>query len=204
MIMSELLITNKRGEALSVLYSKRDQAIIDKHNWVAYKSKGYYRVCAPKKINGKWSSISLSRTIMNPPDNMVVDHINHNTLDNRRINLRSITHQQNIWNSRSLRKSFSRYKGVGKNHDGQSKFKSSITINGKIIYIGSYPTEELAAIAYDYMAIKLFGEYACLNFPKGVPDEILDKTNWKKNPDLIDILIDQDFKQRYSEQLLMA
>lgn len=191
--MPELLITNRRGETFSVLYSKRDQTIIDNYNWVVCKKVKYNRVCTAKKINGKWSSIPLSRTIMNPPDNMVVDHINHNTLDNRRRNLRVITSQQNIWNSRSLRKSFSRYKGVGKNQNNPLKFISIITINGKPIHIGSYPTEEVAAIAYDYMAIRLFGEYACLNFPKGVPDEVLDKTSWKKNSDLIDILIDQSF-----------
>lgn len=43
----------------------------------------------------------LHRYIMNCPDNMVVDHINHDTLDNRKCNLRICTFKENT-NNRSL------------------------------------------------------------------------------------------------------
>ena len=92
---------------------------------------------------------------------MEVDHINHNTLDNRRCNLRLATHGQNMANSRPNKGR--KYKGVwqimGK------YWVAFIGKNKKQIYLGSFSTPKLAAKAYDEAARKKFGEYACLNFP---------------------------------------
>lgn len=55
---------------------------------------------SPSTPNG---SIGLHRLIMDPPKDMVVDHINRNPLDNRRINLRVCTMEENNRNL-SLRK----------------------------------------------------------------------------------------------------
>lgn len=50
-------------------------------------------------ISGKAKHIKLHRLLMDTPNNMVVDHINHKTLDNRRsVNLRNVTDNQNKQN----------------------------------------------------------------------------------------------------------
>src|SRR5215210_3970379 len=57
--------------------------------------------------------INLHRFIMNTPTGMDTDHINGDTLDNRRQNLRICTHQQNIANRQKQRNpTSSKYKGV--------------------------------------------------------------------------------------------
>lgn len=101
------------------------------------------------------------------PKGYVIDHINGNKLDNRRSNLRFVTHQQNTFNSKpktnvSGRLCRSRFKGVTWRGD-RHKWRSCITIDRKRHYIGLYDTEEEAAIAYNNAAIILFGEYANLN-----------------------------------------
>jgi hypothetical protein len=62
--------------------------------------------------NGKRKSISLHGFLTDCPDGMVVDHYNHDTLDNRRSNLRVITSGQNGQNRKLLRTNLSGYRGV--------------------------------------------------------------------------------------------
>lgn len=69
----------------------------------------------------------------------ILDHINRKESDNRIENLRETTYSQNQSNSR-------KFKGV---YEGRASFYSQITHNGKRIYLGSFPTKELAILAYE-------------------------------------------------------
>jgi len=68
------------------------------------------------------------------------DHINHNTLDNRKCNLRSVTNQQNSFN-RNDPKGYSYHKQSG-------KFHARIMVNGKTKSLGYYETTDNARKAY--------------------------------------------------------
>jgi len=57
----------------------------------------------------------------------------------------------------------SKYKGVYWNKH-KNKYMSRITLNGKLMFIGYFNNETLAAQAYDEKAKELHGEYARLNF----------------------------------------
>lgn len=128
-----------------------------KKKWRCWKSKSnsFYI----KQINYPYKD--LHRFILKT--NLEVDHINGDTLDNRRCNLRSVTRQQNLMNQKKqTRKTTSKYKGVSFNKTN-NKWSARITLNRKLMCLGSFKTEEIAAEAYNAAAKRLFGEYAKLN-----------------------------------------
>jgi hypothetical protein len=92
----------------------------------------------------------------------VVDHINGDTLDNRRANLRVCTKSENNRNRRKLHPTTSRFKGVYKN---TKPWIALIECNGKQFVLGRFASEEEAALAYDKAAKEHFGSFARLNFP---------------------------------------
>ncbi|WP_173934287.1 AP2 domain-containing protein [Chelativorans sp. Marseille-P2723] len=118
-------------------------------------------VYARTKIDGR--AVGMHRVIMNAPKGILVDHKNRNTLDNRRCNLRLATSQQNNANKSFQSRKFS-YRGVLQTRS-QKSYGAQIRVNRKLIYLGSYPTIEEAARAYDAAATRYFGEFASLNFP---------------------------------------
>lgn len=92
------------------------------------------------------------------------DHINHNTLDNRRSNLRSATVRQNAQNRRKRADSAARFKGVRISPNGL-RWTAGITVDGKFRHLGTFLSDEDAALAYDAAALEHFGEFAYLNLP---------------------------------------
>lgn len=107
-------------------------------------------------------TLLLHRMIMNPPDGMDVDHIHLDKLDNRRASLRIVTRGQNAQNRPKREGATSRFIGVSKK---KTRWKAKIRLNYVQHELGSFATEEEAAIAYDKHAIKFFGPGARLNFP---------------------------------------
>ena len=105
----------------------------------------------------------LHRFLMNPSDNEVVDHINHNPFDNRRCNLRICTAQQNSMNRlKHKRNTTSKYKGVYFNKQ-INKWSAQIYINNKRKSLGYYTDELEASIEYDKAALLYHGIYANIN-----------------------------------------
>lgn len=108
-------------------------------------------------------TLKLANYVLGVPDNLIVDHINGNPLDNRKVNLRVVTAQQNSFNT-AARKFSSNYKGVSK-RNRRKPWEVNITHDGKDYYLGTFSNEDDAAKAYDKKAKELFGEFARLNFP---------------------------------------
>ena len=96
---------------------------------------------------------------------MMIDHINHNGLDNRRENLRICTNAENNRHRRKPKNNTSGYKGVCWDKS-KKKWRARIEKDNKNIHIGYYNILEEAARAYDAKAKELFGKYAQLNFPE--------------------------------------
>lgn len=152
------------------IVSDEDYEWLMKHKWTIRinKKSGYKTIARCITRNNVKQSFLMHREIMglDKSSPMKVDHINHDTLDNRRENLRICTSSNNAMNRIKPmgRKYSSKYKGVHKKHN---KWTACVRLkeNRKLICLGYFLTEEDAAIAYDAKAKELFGEFAYLNFP---------------------------------------
>jgi hypothetical protein len=147
-----------------------DYEELSKHKWTALwkpTCRTFYAIRAPS-VNGRQHTVYMHRVIMRANHDQQVDHKDFDGLHNWRDNLRTCTHTQNIQHQRKRRGVKSPYKGVHPNHCGHT-FTASIGVNGENIKLGSFPTAEAAALAYDEAAQMYFGAFAVTNFPVIVP-----------------------------------
>lgn len=120
--------------------------------------------------NSRYKGVAMHREIMGADGKERVDHVNGDRLDNRRSNLRLATDSQNGLNRgkhRRVAAVSSQFKGVYREQRRKNKIWGvRIQAAGKYVYVGSYETEEEAALAYDAAAKRHHGEFARLNFPR--------------------------------------
>lgn len=116
-------------------------------------SKNYVRTYA-----GKGRYIRLHRLILDITDpDVVIDHIDGNTLNNTRANLRACSHAENMLNRGPASHNTLGLKGVYPK--GASRFRAIIKSAGKQHYLGSFPTPEEAHAAYVAAIPEHHGEY---------------------------------------------
>jgi len=152
-------------------YTKVDQADYERlrgYEWFAKKANKcfYARGCVADNKTGKEKMLYMHQMVIKVPDGMVVDHINHDGMDNRKANLRAATRAQNMRNRKKFANSSgSKYKGIYFRKRTR-KWEAMITFERKKIFLGCFRSEIEAAKAYDRAAMKYHGEFASLNFPE--------------------------------------
>lgn len=129
-----------------------------RRKWYAAKRGQHYYAYTGKRT-------PMARLLTNAPVGLVVDHINGDTLDNRRSNLRVCTQRENKLNTGPRRNSKSGYRGVTYKAHAKA-WMAQIQEHGRFNFLGYYKTPEAAAEAYDGKAIELRGEFARLNLPQ--------------------------------------
>jgi hypothetical protein len=156
---------------VKVLYTKkREPVLIDDDvyekicldSWFITKNRNGRTGYAAKSIwtTGGNKRVYLHRLIAEADDGSVVDHINGNTLDNRRENLRVVDASINEQNKKPYGESdlkgvhFNKYAG---------KWQSKITKDGKQRHLGYFESKEDAARMYNFWALDLYGENAYIN-----------------------------------------
>lgn len=154
-------------DGTSVWLDEDDYQWAKHYEWGHHRSKisnGYARRWG---FNGeKMTNILLHREITRCPKGFEVDHINHDTADNRRANLRIVTSCQNGANALKTRsRRTSNYKGVSL-YKRDNNWCAQIIRNGKYFFLGRYDTEAEAAAVYNAKALELSAEYSVLNIIK--------------------------------------
>jgi hypothetical protein len=164
------LETKKFGKR-QVLVDVDDAWLLQKYKWYLWSTKrhnGIYVVASESISNPKALHYKrLHQVIMGTTSGQIVDHINGNPLDNRRSNLRIVSHSENNKNSTKRKNALNKFKGVHFS-TRERKFKAQIQSNKNKISLGTFKTEVEAARAYDEAAKKLHGEFAKLNFPEEI------------------------------------
>lgn len=108
--------------------------------WNKY-TQSFYAIRG-KRLNGKNHIVSMAREILGlkDGDKRQADHTDHNTLDNRILNLQIVTHQQNSFNQRNTKGYYW--------HKDRNKYLAQIMLNGKQIHLGYFYQAKEASKAY--------------------------------------------------------
>lgn len=156
--MKEIIISGNKYNGV-IIVDDEDFELVNKYKW--YLSNHQY--ACTKQYEGNYNKTTYMHKLIKGLNSCYqTDHINRDTFDNRKSNLRLVTHRQNLLNQAST-KGTSKYKGVSY-HKKDKKWRARIYVNKKCKFLGNFDTQELAAIAYDNEAKVAFGEYAYLNF----------------------------------------
>ncbi len=139
----------------------RDYPALSRHKWCAARQgRSWYAV----RTEGQ-RQLRMHRVIANAPAGLVVDHIDHDGLNNVPHNLRPCTQSQNARNQRPQQGGSSRFIGVCW-LPRERKWWARIQKNGRQESLGLFDNEVEAAQARDAAALAQHGEFASLNFPK--------------------------------------
>jgi hypothetical protein len=149
---------------LSAVVDAADAALVGGVRWCVLGCAINQRYAARKERAGG-PTILMHRVIVGAAKGQQVDHVNGDTLDNRRSNLRLATSAENGRNRARHRNNLSGYKGVSPPARGK-QWTAEIRGEGRRIHLGSFATAEEAARAYDAAARHYFGAFARLNFPE--------------------------------------
>jgi hypothetical protein len=153
----------------TVLVDDADLGLLLERSWWV-DAKGY--ALAKARGAGRKGSVSLHRLIAGAKPGQIVDHIDGNTLNNSRANLRiasALENARNVRHSKNTRRGG--FKGVyfvkKSRKWGASIGAGEKKANGRarMVHLGCFETPELAALAYDEAAREYFGEFAATNFP---------------------------------------
>lgn len=142
-----------------------DEARVAAYRWYAGGSRHRYAARSAYS-QGQKTTLYLHRWLLEAGPGEQVDHIDGNTLDNRRANLRLCTRKENSRNHPGRpNQRRSRYKGVEYRTDGVRRrpWYAGARVDGRIVCFGFYLTEEEAALAYNAGVSRLYGEFAWLN-----------------------------------------
>lgn len=139
---------------------------LNQYKWYAKLGRGTnFYAYRNVRVNGKYTLIAMHQEIMGTHGNKlkkIIDHIDHDTLNNQKSNLRICDSSSNQWNYKIPSNNTSSYKGVHF-HKKTKKYMARVSMRKKDYYLGLFETAIEAAKAYNAKALELHGEFAFLN-----------------------------------------
>jgi hypothetical protein len=151
------------SQGLFAKVSDEDFEYLSKFKWSAKRDRGDFRAMRKTSLAEGYRSIYMHRVILglDSSDKRVGDHINHDTLDNTRENLRIADLSQSAMNRRIQSRKTCKYKGVFTTRRND-RWVAIIAVKGKNIHLGTFGSQEEAHEAYCVAANRLHGEFSCL------------------------------------------
>lgn len=156
--MKSFELSGRLGKGKFVFIDDEDHERVTKNKWYW---DGHYVIRYLRPSEG--SSIRLHRFIMNAQKGQVVDHMDRNSLNNQKSNLRFCSHQENLRNKAQHIKAKSGLKGVAVTKSKKRPYTAYIHIKGKKKYLGHFSNKFDAARAYNKAALIYHGVFAYLN-----------------------------------------
>lgn len=142
-----------------------DVSLVSNYLWQASELRrkdgsirAVYAVRRPTGASGRRYLVLMHRVILAGSEDKQCDHIDGNGLNNRRQNLREVTHAENQRNRKRGVNNTSGVKGVTFNK-AQAKWRAFIKVSGVRKYLGSFDTLDLASAAYAKASSDLHGEF---------------------------------------------
>lgn len=148
---AEMVLYNKDSEEIAK--TKIDIEDVNKIKNVKWALSHNYVVSTNRKHN-----LRLHVYLLEKNNDLIVDHINGNTLDNQKSNLRHVDFYQNSMNTKKTSRNTSGFTGVDFNKQKQM-WRARIRINGKDIHLGLFTNKNDAIEARRKGEIKYFGEF---------------------------------------------
>jgi hypothetical protein len=149
------------------LHNSVESVVVDEEDYDRLSLFQWYRNARSGNVSrvfrerGKVVNVSLACEVMQER-HLMFDHVNRDSLDNRKVNLRSCSYLQNNRNVTKRKNATSKYKGVSF-EKRRNLWYAQIMVNYKTISLGYWEKEAEAALAYNNGALKYFGEFAYLN-----------------------------------------
>mgnify|MGYP001561410595 CR=1 FL=1 len=155
-VLDNCSVTISLTQGKETIFSIVDFSTICDYRWFAAEWKGGYFHAEARC--GELGKQSMSRFLMRPHRGYIVDHIDGNTLNNTRENLRICTTSQNGMNRRANKTTITNCKGVELTKE--LRYRARIRVNGTVIQLGTFGTLIEAKMQYDLAAQNYFGEFA--------------------------------------------
>lgn len=156
-------VTLSKGMVAIIDDEDADRVLTHKWSVSSRGKKKLYYAYRTVSVGEKQTAVYMHRFLLGlvAGDGLVADHIDGDTLNNRKSNLRVATSAQNGWN-RSKMSAVNKYKGISLIKE-TGLWDARIHANNQRYYLGHFKTEEEAALAYNEAACRLHGEFARLN-----------------------------------------
>lgn len=147
-------------KGMETKFDLSDLPLIEGYYWHVHGREKYWYARSNSRHTST-SDIRMHRLIMKANDGEMVDHIDGDTLNNCKNNLRICSRAENARNRSVQKNNKTGYRGVC--HSKGGRYKAVIWEDGKSKHIGTFGDKIDAAKAYNKKAEELFGEFSRLN-----------------------------------------
>lgn len=149
--MRKIPLMGRRGVVRAyALVDDSDYEWLSQYSWrlleVKYKGKVWRYAVHTKGLRPHFSMHRKVLGLSGKGRRLEADHLNGNGLDNRRSNIRAVTHAQNLQNKSANRRSTSKFRGVHWNRKDR-RWRAKVRLNGKIVFERNFSSEQEAAEA---------------------------------------------------------